>query len=279
MSPQTWLETRLPLSNSEQIWELFHENSKIGRLNGGLSESEIRTRMRELRESLEFTGYPFYKLGRPYKNLKLSLAKAILTRISYRSLTPRQLSRRQLATLLHYAYGINRDNRAANFPRPFRVVPSGGALYPLELFFYSNTIAGLLSGLYHYSPTADGYRLIRKSPDSEQLAQAVVFPDLIKNASLVLFITAIFERSVFKYGERGYRFALLEAGHVAQNVNLVANALGLASVNIGGFFDREVDSILGLDGVTHSTLYLIAIAKKTKSGNKTTEKDCSKQNA
>jgi SagB-type dehydrogenase family enzyme len=81
-------------------------------------------------------------------------------------------------------------------------------------------------------------------------------------ASLTIFITALFERTVFKYGERGYRFILLEAGHVAQNINLVAAALGLGCLNIGGFFDREIDDFLSLDGITHSTIYMIAIGKR-----------------
>lgn len=69
----------------------------------------------------------------------------------------------------------------------------------------------------------------------------------------MVFITALFARASFKYREQGYRFALLEAGQVAQNLNLVANALGLGTVNIGGFFDRDIDALLEIDGVVHST--------------------------
>ena len=83
-------------------------------------------------------------------------------------------------------------------------------------------------------------------------------------ASLTIFITPLFERSVFKYGERGYRFVLLEAGHVAQNLNLVATALGFGCLNIGGFFDREIDQFLALDGIAHSTIYMMAIGKKSE---------------
>jgi SagB-type dehydrogenase family enzyme len=79
---------------------------------------------------------------------------------------------------------------------------------------------------------------------------------------MLIFVTAMFKRSTFKYGNRGYRFALLEAGHVAQNINLVTTGLGLGSVNICGYFDRQVDDLLDLDGVTHSTIYIIAIGKK-----------------
>ena len=69
----------------------------------------------------------------------------------------------------------------------------------------------------------------------------------------------IFGRTRFKYGLRGYRFALLEAGHVAQNLLLAATALGLAAVPLGAFFDRRADVFLRLDGVNESTLYTIAV--------------------
>jgi SagB-type dehydrogenase family enzyme len=74
-------------------------------------------------------------------------------------------------------------------------------------------------------------------------------------------VTALFGRSTFKYGPRGYRFVLLEAGHVAQNINLTASALKLGSLNLGGFIDRETDAFLHLDGVSHSTVYSIAVGK------------------
>ena len=79
------------------------------------------------------------------------------------------------------------------------------------------------------------------------------------SAAAVVLIAAIFGRTRFKYGLRGYRFALLEAGHVAQNVLLAATALGLAAVPLGAFYDRRMDAFLGLDGVNESSLYAIAL--------------------
>jgi SagB-type dehydrogenase family enzyme len=55
------------------------------------------------------------------------------------------------------------------------------------------------------------------------------------------------ERSLWKYTDRGYRYVLFEAGHVAQNVNLVAESLGLGSLNLGGFFDDRIAALLGID--------------------------------
>ena len=105
-------------------------------------------------------------------------------------------------------------------------------------------------------------QLLREQDETPKVAEALLQPDIAQDASLILFLTAVFERSIFKYADRGYRYILLEAGHVAQNLNLVANGLGLGCVNIGGFFDRQVDDLLDLDGLTHSTIYIIAIGKK-----------------
>lgn len=259
MERERWQDILLPPGNEDQVWELFHENSKVGPYSRFLSDQDVQARMKELHESLPFEGYPLVDLPTPFTPLCLSLDQAIVRRTSTRNLIPSTLSLETLTTLLHYGYGITRDNIGTSFPRPFRVVPSGGALYPLELFFHGPHIEGLPAGLYHYNPTQHHLRRLREGDDTQQIAEAMVQPDLASGASLILFLTAIFERSVFKYDDRGYRFILLEAGHVAQNINLVSTALDLGCVNIGGYFDRQLDSLLGLDGVTHSTIYLIAI--------------------
>ena len=69
----------------------------------------------------------------------------------------------------------------------------------------------------------------------------------------------MFWRTRFKYGLRGYRFALLEAGHAAQNLLLAATALRVPALPLGGFFDARVEALLGIDGVDESVLYGIAL--------------------
>jgi len=259
-----WQGILLPQEDEELAWELFHENSKVARHSGALSKEEVRARMNEFHESLPFHGYPVVDLPRTLFPLNLPLDEVLVTRVSVREFNPCSLSLESLATILHYAYGVTRDNEGTLFPRPLRIVPSGGALYPLEIFFHTINATGLDVGLYHYNPMMNNLRLLCKGDLTRRIAGAMVYPNLVVNASVIFFLTAIFERSVFKYGNRGYRFILLEGGHVAQNVNLVANALGLGSVNIGGYFDREIDDLLGLDGITHSTIYMIAIGKNQK---------------
>ena len=75
----------------------------------------------------------------------------------------------------------------------------------------------------------------------------------------------MFWRTRFKYGLRGYRFALIEAGHVAQNLLLTATALRLGSVPLGGLFDRRIDELLDLDGVNESVLYAVSVGRVDES--------------
>jgi len=142
--------------------------------------------------------------------------------------------------------------------RRFRTVPSAGALYPLELYVHARAVTGLEPGLYHFQATAALLQRLR-SLAGEELAAAFVQPNVIEAAAAVILITAVFQRTTFKYGERGYRFALIEAGHVAQNIDLVASALGLPAANLGGFFDRELEMLLDVDGVEQSLVYAVAI--------------------
>jgi hypothetical protein len=82
------------------------------------------------------------------------------------------------------------------------------------------------------------------------------------NAAAIIVITAVVQRSLWKYEDRGYRYILLEAGHVAQNINLCAEGMGLASLNLGGFFDEDVMALLRLDQDREIVVYGVGLAKR-----------------
>ena len=248
--------------HEESPWETFHENSKLRRYFSALPTEEVLEQVKKLHESLPFEGYPINKLPQALVHLNVPLDEAIVARSSGRDMIPSKVSLKKLATLLHYAYGIRRTDTWTSYPRSSRVVPSGGGLYPLEIFFHCAQVAGLQPGLYHYNPILHHCRFLRSGDETDRLAQATVYPAFMSKANVIIFVSALFQRSTFKYGDRGYRFTLLEAGHVAQNINLVSCALGLASVNIGGYFDAEIDEFLDIDGLLHSTVYMIAVGKK-----------------
>jgi len=264
MQSQAWQSLLVPENEHGSAWEIYHENSKTSRHDVPIDSQDVRKRMDQMWPSLPYEGYPAFALSDQLATFNLSLDQTILSRETARTMSSGSMDLDQLSSLLHYSYGITRSNEDGEYPRPFRVVPSGGALYPLELYFHSSHIGGLRAGIYHYNPTENCVRLLREGDFSRQLSQSLVQQNLALDSTLMVFITALFERSLFKYGERGYRFTLMEAGHVSQNMNLVATALGKGVVNIGGFFDRDIDSILGLDGVLHTTLYCMAIGERVE---------------
>jgi SagB-type dehydrogenase family enzyme len=163
--------------------------------------------------------------------------------------------------VLHYAY-CERDAR----PRPSRFVPSGGALYPLDLYLVARLVEGLPSGVYQLDPlrrtlvSPFGRTGAERLERFQRAAPSLMAP-IAANASATILVTASFERARYKYGLRGYRLSLLEAGHVVQNAALAASALGLSALGWVGFVDHELDDLLDLDGVTQSTLYAFSFGR------------------
>jgi len=239
------------------LWELFHENSKFTRESSFPSNEAVLEAMREMDASMPARAFGGIALPPPIV-LTTPLEQAIRGRVSARSMTAGPMTLAEMATLLEAAYGVTRDNAGTEFPRPFRTIPSAGALYPLEIFFHATQVTGLPAGIYHYNPSQRTIHPTVPADRTAALRKCLVQPEVADQASLVVFVTALFERSAFKYGDRAYRFALLEAGHLAQNLLLAASALRIASLCLGGYYDHDLDALLGLNGVTHSTVYVIA---------------------
>jgi SagB-type dehydrogenase family enzyme len=255
-----------PREQDEPVWELLHENSKTSTCDVPKPTQQVLARMEKLWESLPYEGYPIVDLPAELAPLRMNVGDAIAARQTARDIAPVPLSLTSMATLLHCAYGVTRKNDGNVFPRPFRTVPSGGALYPLEIYFHSARVEGLRAGIYHYDAANHRLRVLSGHDATREISDGLVQRNLAVECAAIFFITAVFERTVYKYGNRGYRFVFLEAGHVAQNLNLAAAALGLGAVNIGGFFDRRMDKLLGIDGLAHSTIYCAAIGATSGGG-------------
>jgi SagB-type dehydrogenase family enzyme len=187
----------------------------------------------------------------PPRRPRCSLWRALERRQSRRDFNGTVLGRRSLAGLLDAAYGVRRGNR--------RPVPSGGALYPLELHVAAHRVERLDAGVYRYDPHRHALEELDHRDPWPALEAACVLPGLLDGAAAVMLLLAVFGRTRFKYGQRGYRFALLEAGHVVQNVVLAAAALDLPALPLGGFYDAQVDALLDVDGVEESVVYGVAL--------------------
>ena len=243
--------------------ELYHEASKIGVASGandlagaarlaaspGLLASSTRAVRRHLHA-------PVVDLG-PSEPLTMTLGDAVRRRRSTRVFAATPLALATLAALLRAGYGVTGTLRTGDASQPVRAVPSGGALYPLELTVAASRVEGLSPGLYHFDPLDDALEQLRTG--AVPIAATTPFGDAAAGAAAVIVVSGVFWRSRFKYGLRGYRFVLLEAGHVVQNVLLAGAALGLATLPLGGFYDRRTDELLEVDGVDESALYLVCV--------------------
>jgi SagB-type dehydrogenase family enzyme len=190
--------------------------------------------------------------------LERPLEDVLAARRSSREFAEKPLTLAELGALLHAAYGVtgNLEPGGAASEQPVRTVPSGGALYPIEIFILARRVHGVPPGVHHYDPLAS---VLELGPGDDFDAGWISPYEEIERAAVTIAIAATFWRSRFKYGLRAYRFTLLEAGHVAQNVLLAATALGLASLPLGGFYDHRLDDLLGLDGTDQSSLLLVCV--------------------
>lgn len=188
------------------------------------------------------------------------LGRVIGDRVSCRAFADTAIGLDALATILHTAYGVlgrSADNRFDIVDRP---VPSAGGLYPLELSVLVRAVQGVESGVHHYLPHAHGLERLRTGALPPSFTRYLFMgQDWVVRAAVVLVVSAVTHRSLTKYGDRGYRYLLFEAGHVVQNANLVATALGLGAVNLGGFFDDELAGLLRIDVEQEIPLYATAI--------------------
>jgi SagB-type dehydrogenase family enzyme len=244
--------------------ETYHEASRLylgstDPLVRGMELIETSDEMRAstTRSTKRYPTAPLVRLPKPDLG-EFSLADALTRRRSRRSDVSRPLALPQLATLLGAAYGVTARLEASG--QAFRTAPSAGALYPLELYVATRLVDGVDQALFHYDPLRHVLEHLRPLDPGHELAPLAPYPELVRGCAALIVMTAMFWRSRFKYGARAYRFALLEAGHVGQNLMLAATALGVAVVPLGGFYDVRVDALVDVDGVNEATIYLFPVA-------------------
>ncbi len=177
------------------------------------------------------------KLPLPKTTGKMSLEEAIVKRESVRSFSKRQLTLEEISQLLWAAYG---PRHVDSITGASKTVPSAGALYPMEIYIVSP------NGVFHYFPSSHSLREISDKDLRSALSGAALWEEAIAQAAVNFVIACVYDRICWKYGERGMRYAHIEAGHIAQNIHLQAVCLGLGSVPIGAFNDTAVQKALYL---------------------------------
>jgi SagB-type dehydrogenase family enzyme len=145
-----------------------------------------------------------------------------------------------LSALLHLTQAVTGRSMHGGQPFYYRSVASAGALYPFEIYLAAHRIAGLTPGVYHHDLFDGALTRLRHDP-------IPVDPSVNGPVAATVYITGIFFRSAWKYRRRAYRYLLLDAGHLLENLRLALTALQLAfSVHLD-FDDAGIAHLLGLN--------------------------------
>ncbi|HCP31927.1 TPA: nitroreductase [Candidatus Acetothermia bacterium] len=188
------------------------------------------------------------------------LRDVIETRQSLRTYSAQSLTLKELSYLLWCTQGVR---KVVPGRTTFRTIPSAGARHPLETFLLVNRVKGLKSGLYRF--LACDHRLVKlaSKPDiAKQMVEACGGQEFVAASAVTFIWTAVPYRTTWRYGERGYRYMHLDAGHVCQNLYLATEAIEAGACAIGAFLDDAMNELLGLDGVKQFVIYLAAVGKR-----------------
>lgn len=190
----------------------------------------------------------------------VNLLELIAKRQSLRSYSDAPLSLAELSYLLWCTQGVK---EVAPGGYTLRTVPSAGARHALETYLLANRVEGLAPGLYRFLAIEHKLIQIDSSPDVRTRAVRGCLGQHFVGSSAATWIwTAVPERMTWRYGERGYRYLHLDAGHVCQNLYLAAEAIGAGVCAVGAFDDEKMNTLLGVDGQAQFVIYIAALGKK-----------------
>ena len=192
-------------------------------------------------------------LPQPQIEGEVSLEETLQTRRSVREYADAPLALDEVSQLLWAAQGITSD-------RGGRTAPSAGALYPLEVYLVAGDVEDLEPGVFRYDPAAHRLLKVKGGDVRTELCEVSLGQEAVRNGAIDIVISAVYERTEVKYGDRAARYVHMEAGHAAQNIYLQAAALELGTVTIGAFSDDAVARVLDLPE-NEAPLYVIPVGR------------------
>jgi len=230
-------------------WQEYHQKSS-------LKKNDLK--FKKIRKN--YIIFPIYKsyprlnkfiLPKP-KLPFFDFKKALKKRSSFRKFSNKKISKEKISSLIYHSCGIINFNDLLISRRYY---PSAGALYPIETYIIILN-AHFPKGIYHYHVKKNYFEQIIKN---DNLNLKNYFPqEFVYRSSFIIILTADIKRSMQKYGERAYRYSLIEAGHIGQNILLISVLLNIKSCPIGAFYDYELKKLLDLQD-QEEILYCFAI--------------------
>lgn len=197
-------------------------------------------------------------------------ARVLLRRRTWREFSVQPVKLSTLGHLLGLTWGVQHWIKLPKIGLvAVKTSPSGGAMHPVEAYVLARNVDGLAAGFYHYDAAGHRLNLLRRGATSNDIVKLLANQQWYGSAALVVFLTAVFARTRWKYDyARAYRAVLIEAGHLCQTFCLTATSLGLAPFCTMAFADSKVEKALGVDGISESALYVAGAGMPPASGGK-----------
>ena len=205
---------------------------------------------------------PVIKLTKPSQiiNESVDVRKIIEQRKSIRNYSQVPLTVDQLSYLLWCTQGVKEIIQGT---ATIRNVPSAGARHALETYLLINNVDGITPGLYRFLVLEHSLIPVLLDKDiADKITKACLNQNFVKSSAVTFIWIAVPYRMNWRYGERGYRYLYLDAGHVCQNLYLSAEVINCGTCAIAAFLDDEMNQILGLDGKEAFVIYLATVGTK-----------------
>ncbi len=183
-----------------------------------------------------------------------SLESALQNRRTVREFTGGHISRDILDDLVWAAYGHTHSDG----PKKMRTAPSAGATYPIEIYLVLHNVNNCTDGIYLHDTRNEQLISIKEGGYLNDICRASLEQDFIPLANVTFLLVYNPGRIVRRYGRESRKYALLECGHIAQNILLTAGTRGLGSVPVGAFYQKRLGTILGLQK-NREVLYMICV--------------------
>ncbi|MFC2149383.1 SagB/ThcOx family dehydrogenase [Candidatus Auribacterota bacterium] len=189
---------------------------------------------------------PDYMKGRPAGDV-------IYGRRSKRDFWAQAIEADDLSYVLKYSAGTIKGGELA--------YSSISNIYPLEVYVIVNNVKGIQRGVYYYDPKIHQLYVVKQGDYRTRITEASLGQNFCGTSAFDVMIVVDLERAAAYYGDRGYRYALVDAGCLGEHVYLCAGSLGLGACGVGAFFDDPVNEIIGVDGKKRTVIYFVAVGR------------------
>ncbi|MBC8016505.1 MAG: SagB/ThcOx family dehydrogenase [Sporomusaceae bacterium] len=193
--------------------------------------------------------------------ITIDFMAAVELRTSVRDYQHMPVSLLELSFLLWCTQGVKQvlgGNKAT-----LRTVPSAGARHAFETYLLINRVEGIKPGLYRF--LALEHKLMEVNLEdniAEEITKACLGQNFVTNSAVTFIWAADAPRMTWRYGERGYRYLHLDAGHICQNLYLSAQVIGCGACAIAAFDDEYINRTLGIDGDQQFVVYVATVGKR-----------------